>query len=47
MGSTRSNWRNCRISFQQLTQKPVAPLYRIHQQAISTGVEDLANRHDH
>jgi len=32
---------------QQLTQKPVAPLYRIHEQAISTGVKDLANRHDH
>ena len=32
---------------QQLTQKPVAPLYRIHEQAVSTGVKDLASQHDH
>ncbi len=32
---------------QQLTQKPVAPLYEIHEQAVSTGIKDLANQHDH
>ena len=32
---------------QQLTQKPVIPLYRIHEQAVSTGIKDLANQHDH
>ena len=30
----------------RLTQEPVAPLYRIHEQAISTGVKDLAEHHD-
>jgi hypothetical protein len=33
---------------QQLTQQqPVAPLYRIHEQALGTGIKDLANQHDH
>jgi len=31
----------------RLTQEPVAPLYRIHEQAVSTGVKDLADQHDH
>jgi len=31
----------------QLTQEPVAPLYHIHEQSISTGVTDLAEQHDH
>ena len=30
-----------------LSQEPVAPLYRIHEQAIATGVADLADQHDH
>lgn len=32
---------------QQLTQTPVAPIYRIHEQAVTTGVRDLASQHDH
>jgi len=32
---------------QWLIQEPVAPLYRIHEQAIATGVADLAEQHDH
>jgi hypothetical protein len=32
---------------QQLTQAPVAPVYRIHEQALNTGVKDLASQHDH
>ena len=31
---------------QQLTEKPVAPLYHIHEYAIATGVADLADHHD-
>jgi hypothetical protein len=30
-----------------LSQEPIAPLYRIHEQAIATGVADLADQHDH
>ena len=30
-----------------LSHEPVAPLYRIHEQAIATGVADLADQHDH
>jgi hypothetical protein len=32
---------------QWLTSEPVAPLYHIHEQAIATGVTDLADQHDH
>lgn len=32
---------------QTLNQEPVAPLYRVHEHAIATGVTDLAERHDH
>ena len=32
---------------QWLIQEPVAPLYHIHEQAIATGVADLAEQHDH
>ena len=32
---------------QQLVQEPVAPIYRIHEQAITTGIKDLASQHDH
>lgn len=31
----------------QLAQRPVAPIYRIHEYATSTGVKDLADQHDH
>jgi hypothetical protein len=31
---------------QQLTEEPTAPLYHIHEQAIATGVADLAEQHD-
>ena len=31
----------------QLADQPVAPLYQIHEYAISTGVKDLAQQHDH
>ncbi len=31
----------------RLMQEPVAPLYHIHEQAIATGVTDLADQHDH
>jgi hypothetical protein len=31
----------------QLAQRPVAPIYRIHEYAVSTGVKDLADQHDH
>jgi hypothetical protein len=31
----------------QLAQQPVAPIYRIHEYAASTGVKDLADQHDH
>lgn len=27
----------------QLAQRPVAPIYRIHEYAVSTGVKDLAD----
>ena len=31
-----------------LTAKPdEAPLYRIHEQAVSTGIRDMADQHDH
>jgi len=32
---------------QRLIQEPVAPLYHVHEQAIATGVADLAEQHDH
>ena len=32
---------------QQLTQQTAVPLYHIHEQAVSTGIKDLANQHDH
>jgi len=32
---------------QWLVQEPAAPLYHIHEQAIATGVADLAEQHDH
>ena len=32
---------------QQLVQEPVAPMYRIHEHAITTGIKDLASQHDH
>jgi hypothetical protein len=32
---------------EQLTEEPVAPLYSVHEYAISTGVSDLADQHDH
>ncbi len=31
----------------QIADKPIAPLYQIHEQAISTGFTDLADQHDH
>ena len=31
----------------QLADQPTAPLYRIHEHAVSTGVKDLAQQHDH
>lgn len=31
----------------QLTDQPTAPLYQIHEKAVSTGVKDLAQQHDH
>lgn len=31
----------------QLAEQPVAPLYQIHEYAVSTGVKDLAQQHDH
>jgi hypothetical protein len=31
---------------QRLTEEPRAPLYHIHEQAIATGVADLADQHD-
>ena len=31
---------------QRLTEEPKAPLYHIHEQAIATGVADLAEQHD-
>ena len=31
----------------RLTQEPVSPLYHIHEQAVATGVTDLANQHDY
>ena len=30
-----------------LNREAVAPIYRIHEQAISTGVRDLAEQHHH
>jgi hypothetical protein len=30
----------------QLAQRPIAPIYRIHEYAASTGVKDLADQHD-
>jgi hypothetical protein len=35
------------VCVRQLTQESVAPLYEIHGQAITTGVVDLADHHDH
>jgi hypothetical protein len=32
---------------EQLTEERVAPLYRVHEYAISTGVSDLAEQHNH
>jgi hypothetical protein len=32
---------------EELVREPVAPLYRVHEQAISTGVRDLAEQHNH
>jgi len=31
---------------QWLIQEPIAPLYHIHEQAIATGVTDLAEQHN-
>jgi len=31
----------------QLLQEPISPLYYIHQEAIDTGIADLADQHDH
>ena len=31
----------------RIAEKPVAPLYQVHEQAISTGITDLAAQHDH
>jgi hypothetical protein len=31
----------------QIAEQPVAPIYRIHEYAASTGVKDLADQHDH
>jgi hypothetical protein len=31
----------------QLMQKQTVPLYHLHEQAIATGVADLAEQHDH
>jgi hypothetical protein len=31
----------------RLTGEPVAPIYQIHEQAVSTGIRDLADQHDH
>ena len=30
-----------------LNRETVAPIYHVHEQAISTGVRDLAEQHDH
>jgi hypothetical protein len=30
-----------------LSEEPVAPLYRVHEHAIRTGISDLAEQHDH
>lgn len=32
---------------QRLLREPTAPIYRIHEQAVATGVTDLAEEHDH
>jgi hypothetical protein len=32
---------------EQLAEEPVAPLYNVHEYAISTGLSDLADQHDH
>lgn len=32
---------------QQLRQQPIAPIYQIHEHAVSTGIKDLANQHDY
>jgi len=32
---------------EQLVQEPVAPLYTIHENAIPTGIKDMADQHDH
>lgn len=29
------------------TKTDEAPLYRIHEQAVSTGIRDMADQHDH
>ncbi len=29
------------------TKADEAPLYRIHEQAVSTGIRDMADQHDH
>lgn len=31
----------------QIAEQPVAPLYQVHEHAISTGVKDLVQQHDH
>ncbi len=32
----------------QLSEEPIdAPLYRIHEHAMATGIRDLADQHDH
>lgn len=31
----------------QLADQPAAPLYQIHEHAVSTGIKDLAQQHDH
>jgi hypothetical protein len=34
------------LATEQAPTKPAAPLYRIYEQAISTGMTDLAEHHD-
>jgi len=32
---------------EELVHEPAAPLYNVHEQAIPTGVRDLADQHNH
>ena len=45
-GATPAEWLRKNIQV-LLSDQSISPLYRVHEQAVATGVPDLAEQHDH